>query len=146
MFGVTLGSRILTLDGEIPVEFLERNDRVITRRGARRLVSVAANDATSVFRCVQIDAYRLSLDQRQNVLLPWIQPVLVDLALAKVSDDRSGLRLLKASALISVDLAKGLEFRESRLFQLKFEAPELFVADGIYLASVPSPTFATDFP
>lgn len=38
--GLAAGSIILTLDGEIPVEWLQDGDRIITRSGARKLRGV----------------------------------------------------------------------------------------------------------
>ena len=35
------GTPVLTMDGELPVEFLQPGDRVLTRSGMRRLAQVA---------------------------------------------------------------------------------------------------------
>jgi Hint domain len=39
--GMAAGTGIRTLDGTIPVEYLEPGDRVVTRSGARRLMAVS---------------------------------------------------------------------------------------------------------
>jgi hypothetical protein len=38
--GIAAGSRVMTLDGEIPVEFVAPGDRIVTRDGMRRVVAV----------------------------------------------------------------------------------------------------------
>lgn len=38
--GLALGTPVLTLDGDLPVEFIMPGDRVITRNGMRKVVQV----------------------------------------------------------------------------------------------------------
>ncbi len=38
--GIVAGTPVLTLDGELPVQFLAPGDRLVTRRGARDIVAV----------------------------------------------------------------------------------------------------------
>jgi hypothetical protein len=38
--GLLAGTRVMTLDGALPVEFLTVSDRIVTRLGARRLLQI----------------------------------------------------------------------------------------------------------
>ncbi|TMV53147.1 hypothetical protein FGG78_39445 [Thioclava sp. BHET1] len=42
--GLVAGTRVMTLDGELPVEFLTVGDRLITRSGTRRLLAVTRRE------------------------------------------------------------------------------------------------------
>ena len=39
--GLLAGTQVRTLDGLIPVEFLEPGDRIVTRDGARQLMAIS---------------------------------------------------------------------------------------------------------
>lgn len=131
--GVVAGSRIRTLDGVLPVEFLAPGDRVVTRSGARRLVAV------SVLRRRQLDlvcirASTLGHDRPDSDL--WLAP-----------DQRVLVRDWRARVLYGTDVAAipaarltDGEFVLSRLqspvrlFTLRFAEDEVIWAEGLELA------------
>jgi len=61
---IAAGTIVLTLDGEIPVEWLQNDDRVITRAGARALRAVSSRPVAGSGRA-HATLYRLHFDQRQ---------------------------------------------------------------------------------
>jgi hypothetical protein len=127
------GTRIRTLDGELPVEFLEPGDRIVTRSGARRLVAVSLRLAPMV-DIVRLRTSTLGHGRPEaDLLLGPGQPVIV-------RDWRS--RILynaKVAAVPSARLADG-EFalreihRKVHLYTLRFEEDEVIWAEGVELA------------
>jgi hypothetical protein len=130
--GIMAGTRIRTLDGLIPVEYLEPGDRIVTRDGARRLVAVSVRKRRMA-AVVRIRAITLGHDRPEHdLLLAPGQPVM--------------LRDWRARALYGVDaaaipasrLADG-EFIVTEvlprvcLFTLHFASDEVIYADGLEL-------------
>jgi hypothetical protein len=131
--GMAAGTRVRTLDGVLPVEFLEPGDRIVTRSGARRLLAV------SVRRCrateiVRISASTLAHNRPEaDLLLGPGQPVIVRDWRARM------LYGAEVAAVPSVRLADGESvLRESRrqvlLYALRFAEDEVIWAEGIELA------------
>lgn len=135
--GIAQGTRVLTLQGALAVEFLEPGDRVITRAGARvlRRVEVAVVQDAAV---VAVAPGALGRDRPDAAIhLPAAQPVV--------------LRDWRAQALFGAPevavpvarLADGEFLRldrvaELRLFRLVFDAAEVVYADGVELACPPA--------
>jgi hypothetical protein len=131
--GMAAGTRIRTLDGVLPVEFLEPGDRIVTRSGARRLVSIA------IRRCRATEIVRLSASTlahnrpEADLLLGPGQPVIVRDWRARM------LYGAEVAAVPSIRLADGEDVqRESRrqvlLYALRFAEDEVIWAEGIELA------------
>ena len=75
--GVLQGTKVLTLDGEIPVDFLEIGDRVLTCAGASVLKSIEISVVTNA-RMIRISASTLGQERpEEDVLVPATQMVLV---------------------------------------------------------------------
>ena len=139
--GMAAGTRVRTLDGVLPVEFLEPGDRIVTRAGARRLLAV------SVRRCRAAEVVRLSASTlahnrpEADLLLGPGQPVIV-------RDWRA--RMLYGAAVAAVPavrLADGESVkRETRrqvlLYALRFAEDEVIWAEGIELACAAAPVAA----
>jgi hypothetical protein len=68
-FGILAGSLVRTLDGILPVEFLEPGDRVITRSGARRVGSISVS-RRRMLRMIRITASTQGHDRPEHDLLP----------------------------------------------------------------------------
>jgi hypothetical protein len=131
--GMAAGTRIRTLDGELPVEFLEPGDRIVTRSGARRLVAV------SVRRCRAAQVVRLSASTLghnrpdADLLLGPGQPVVV-------RDWRA--RMLYGAEIAAVPATRLTDgesvLRETRrqvlLYTLRFAEDEVIWAEGVELA------------
>ncbi len=134
--GLALGTRVMTLQGALPVEFLSPGDRVITRGGARVLRAVEVSVLRDV-AVVEVAPGALGHDRPEGRLcLPAGQPVLV-------RDWRAQALYGAAEATVPVARRADGEFlretrvEELRLFRLRFDAPEIVYADGVELACLP---------
>lgn len=134
--GVAAGTHIMTLDGALPVEFLEPGDRIITRSGARVLcaVSVRVSADESVLR---VSAGALGFDRPEgDVLIGSDQAVLV-------RDWRARAMFGQAQATVPVSaLADGTYIASHqvsglRFYTLSFDAPEVIYAEGVEIATTP---------
>lgn len=131
--GITAGTMVLTLDGELPVQFLAPGDRVITRSGARVLKDIAVSVLQDV-PMVRISASALGHDRPEgDVFVTPGQPVLVRDWRAKALYDRSSA-MVEAQRLVDGDYIRREVVAEARLFTLYFEQEEVLYAGGLELA------------
>ena len=138
--GILAGTTLLTLDGELPVEFLTPGDRVITRSGARVLAQVSAQ-TVSDFAAVEIRPGTLGHDRPGRPLVIGAdQPVLV-------RDWRAQALYGTAQALVPAHrLADGHYIRrvtlaQAQVFTLTFTTGETVYAEGVELgfpAAIPA--------
>ena len=130
VLGLVAGTQVRTLDGLLPVEYLQPGDRIVTRAGARRLeaVSVVQRRMAGV---VRIRATTLGHDRpEQDLLLAPGQPVLI-------RDWRArALYGVEVAAIPASRLADG-EFivaevqQQVRLYTLRFAEDEVIYAEGL---------------
>lgn len=130
--GVAAGVRIYTLEGALPVEFLEAGDRVVTRTGARRLRRVIAGSHTGSL--VRIAPGALGHDRPGAPLLIGAQARLLmrDWRIEVIYGKREAL--VPATAMVDgtyVTLGRG----RAQLFALEFDEPEVIYADGVEIAA-----------
>jgi hypothetical protein len=130
--GMAAGTSVMTLDGAIPVEFLNVGDRVLTRDGARTLRGIAV-------RVVNGDAVRvgpgtLGHDKpTEDVVLAVGQPMLV-------RDWRAKALYGAAQALVPVErmadgqMIRRVSVRGLRMFTLTFDSVVVVYAGGLELA------------
>lgn len=131
--GMLAGTMVRTLDGVLPVDYLAPGDRIVTRSGARRLVSVSVVLRKQV-HLVRIRASSMGHDRPdQDLLLSPGQAVVI-------RDWRAqALYGVTAAAIPASRLADG-EFicvevhRNARLYTLRFEDEEVIYAEGLELA------------
>lgn len=132
--GLLAGTRLLTLDGELPVEYLNIGDRIITRdAGLSILRDVRVIDADCDI--VRVRAGSLGhnrpdtdteLPATQRVLVrDWRAQALFDMKAALVP-----LRRLIDGTFVSLEAR-----RRVRLVQLCFDAPHILYADGLEVES-----------
>jgi Hint domain len=131
--GVIQGTQVLTLDGEIPVEFLEIGDRVLTRNGARVLKSIEITVVRHA-RMVRIGASTLGHERpEEDVLVPATQKILVRdwraMALAGTKQ-----ALIAASRLTDGEFIRGEMLDLARIYTLAFEDDAVIYAGGLELA------------
>lgn len=130
---VPAGTLVMTLDGAIPVEYLNPGDRIVTRTGARALRRVSARTVS------QCDMIRVRSDQHPtrptaDLLLSPDQHILV-------RDWRARALTGMDQAMISADKLVDGEFiqRETvaaqNLVMLEFDAPVIFYAGSLELAA-----------
>lgn len=131
-YGLALGTKVLTLDGELPVEFLEPGDRILTRSGSRRLISVEVSLVKNA-RMMRVGASTLGRERpEEDVLLPAAQPVLVRDWRAKAMAG-SSQAMIPISRLADGEFIRGEIVAEVRLFALAFEEEVVVYAGGLEL-------------
>lgn len=131
--GLLCGTTVRTLDGVLPVEFLEPGDRIITRSGARRLgsVSVSRRRALAV---VRFSASTLGHDRPEQDLLvtPGTPIVIRDWRAMAVYG--TPVAVLPAERLADGDLVRLEVLAEARIFTLRFAEDEVIWAEGLEIA------------
>jgi hypothetical protein len=129
---VMAGTPILTLDGSLPVEFLQPGDRIVTRAGMRRLSQVEVRVVRNA-RVVRIAHETLGKDTpSDDILVAAGQMVLVRdwraQALAGVP-----AALFPAARLADGEYIRNQTLPEARLFTLVFEDEAIIYAAGLEL-------------
>ena len=77
LMAVLAGTPVLTLEGDLPVEFLQPGDRVITRAGARRITQVEVTVVRNA-RVVRISHGTLGVDcPTEDVTVSAAQEILI---------------------------------------------------------------------
>lgn len=131
--GLLAGTQIRTLDGLLPVEFLQPGDRIITRAGMRRLmaISVQRRKASTV---VRVRATTLGHDRPENdlVLAPG-QPVMIRDWRARALYG-AATAAIPASRLVDGEFIVSEQRQVARLFTLRFEDDEVIYAEGLEIA------------
>jgi Hint domain len=131
--GILAGTSVLTLEGEIPVQFLAPGDRVITRSGARKLVHVAVHTVECA-DVIRIKASALGHDR------PGDDMILAPGQLIHVRDWRAKAlygtaeAAVPAARLVDGDYIRHDRLLEARFFTLAFDAPAVIYADGLEVA------------
>lgn len=131
--GLTVGTTVLTLDGELPVQFLAPGDRIITRSGAKVLKSVDV----SVLRdadMIRVSASALGHDRPEAdcFIAPGQKIMLRDWrAKALYGQD---VAMIEAQRLCDGDYIRPETVTEIRVFTLKFDRDEVIYAGGLELA------------
>ena len=131
--GITVGTTVLTLEGELPVQFLAPGDRVITRSGARMLKSVEVlvlRDADMI----RVSASALGHDRPEAdcFIAPGQKIMLRDWrAKALYGQD---VAMIEAQRLCDGDYIRPETVTEIRVFTLKFDRDEVIYAGGLELA------------
>ena len=133
VMAVIAGTPVLTLDGELPVEFLQPGDRILTRAGARRVIQIEVAVVRNA-RVVRISHGTLGVDcPTEDVTVSAGQEILV-------RDWRAKTMFGKPHAMIpAARLADGEYIRcetlpEARFFSLSFEDDAVIYAGGLELA------------
>lgn len=134
--GIVTGTEIRTLDGDLPIEFLNPGDRVITRNGgATRLMAI---ERDTVFeKAVEVTASAMNRDvPDRRLILPASQPVLLRDWRAKVMFGQPQA-VAPVGALIDHGFILDLGEQELDLHRLIFERDQVIYAGGMELTSEP---------
>lgn len=130
--GLVAGTSVMTMDGELPVEYLSPGDRIITRAGVRRLAAVCVRVDRDV-DLVHIGVGTLGHDRPcTETLVPLHQMILI-------RDWRAQVLYGSAQALVAAGrLADGTMIRvetvaEARIFTLSFDSDVVVYAGGLEL-------------
>ncbi|VDC31806.1 hypothetical protein XINFAN_03161 [Pseudogemmobacter humi] len=131
--GITVGTPVLTLDGELPVQFLALGDRVITRNGARVLKAISVQVLRDA-AMIRVSASALGHDRPESdVFLAPSQKVLLRDWRAKALYG-SETALVEAARLADGEYIRQETVAELRLFTLHFGRDEVIYAGGLELA------------
>lgn len=133
--GIAQGTRVMTMDGSIPVEFLNEGDRIVTRAGMRKLKAVEVTEYDKARGC-HISASVLGHDRPDaDITVGPATPVYIRDWRAKALYGREQVLVqagrLADGAYIALDEAP----RKMRFFNLVFETREIFYAEGLEVAS-----------
>ena len=130
---ILAGTTVLTLDGELPVEFLQPGDRILTRAGARRLKQVVASVVHNA-RVVCIAHGTLGVDRPvEDVSVSAAQQILVRDWRAKALTG-TATAMIPAARLADGEYIRALTLAEARFFSLSFEDDAVIYAGGLELA------------
>ena len=131
--GLVAGTSVMTMDGALPVEYLTPGDRIITRAGARRLISISVRVDRDV-DVVRVAAGTLGFDRPcEETVLPLHQLILI-------RDWRATALYGAQQALVAAGrLADGTHIAietadEVRVFLLEFADDVVIYAGGLELA------------
>lgn len=134
--GITAGTCVLTLEGEMPVQFLAPGDRVITRSGARVLKDIRVTVLRDA-AMVRISASALGHERpEEDMFVAPSQPVLVRDWRAKALYGKD-VAMVEAQRLADGGYIRKEVVAELRLFTLVFEREEVVYAGGLELACAP---------
>ncbi|NEY88795.1 Hint domain-containing protein [Tabrizicola oligotrophica] len=139
--GLVQGTPVLTLDGELPVEFLMPGDRVITRNGMRKVLQVEVTRVENA-RVVAISPDSLGVGRPDAVIfVAPAQAVLIRDWRAKALYGRTEAQVAAAS-LCDGEFIRADILPEARFVALRFAGPEVIFAGGTELACAAVPVAA----
>jgi len=130
--GIAAGTVVLTLDGALPVDFIEPGDRIITRDGMRVVREVTVHRYSGP--AIRIAAGALGHDRpEQDLVLPAETPVLV-------RDWRAEALFGARQAVVPVERLADGEFIATvtalslRLYDLRFDTAQVIYAEGLEIS------------
>jgi hypothetical protein len=131
--GLVIGTKVLTMEGELPVEYLSAGDRVITRNGARALVEITRSWAQNL-DVVRISEGVLGHDRPEaDLLVAPTQAILIRDWRARAFAG-SASAMIPAARLVDGEYIRHEVLPEARLFTLHFEEPEVIYAGSLELS------------
>ena len=131
--GLVAGTRVMTMDGDLPVDYLTPGDRILTRAGARVLAAVTVRVERDV-DMVQIGTGTLGHHRPcADMLVPVHQMILIRDWRAQALYG-APQALVAAGRLADGSLIRTVAMAEARLFTLHFECDVVIYAGGMELA------------
>ena len=135
--GIVLGTPVLTLDGDLPVEYISPGDRVVTRNGMRKVVQVEVTRVQNA-RVVAINRDSLGVGRPvEDMRISPNQMVLIRDWRAKALYGKTEA-MIPASRLCDGEFIRPEVMTEARFITLRFEGPEVIYAGGMELACAPA--------
>jgi hypothetical protein len=130
---IMVGTPVLTLEGELPVEFLQPGDRILTRSGARKVAQVEVTVVHNA-RVVRISHGTLGVDRpTEDVTVSAGQQILIRDWRAKAMFG-TAQAMIAASRLVDGEYIRAETVAEARFFTLSFEDDAVIYAGGLELA------------
>jgi hypothetical protein len=131
--GMLAGTRIRTLEGTLPVEYLEPGDRIVTRSGARRLVGVSVIVLADA-DLIRIRASTLGHDRPdQDLLVLPAQPIVIRDWRAQALFG-AAVAAIPAARLVDGEFIRREAQQDVRLYALQFDEDEVVFAEGLEVA------------
>lgn len=139
--GLAPGTTVLTMDGAIPVEFLNPGDRIVTRRGMRKLKVIMRHNLPEGTPRVVVSAAALGGKPATDVILMPGQRILVRDWRAQALWGKD-IAAPQAARLVDGEFIRTETKGRQIMLSLYFGAPEILYADGLELASADKPKVA----
>ncbi len=128
--GLTAGTPVLTLDGEMPVEHLASGDRVVTRNsGIAILVGVRRSPATAPLVRFAAGSLGHMRPEEDAVLGPGTRVLIRDWRAAALYGQASAM--VAAARLVDGAYIQRAVFRDTALFMPEFDAAQVIYAGGL---------------
>ncbi|MEZ5913071.1 MAG: Hint domain-containing protein [Paracoccaceae bacterium] len=130
--GLASGTAVLTLDGEIPVEFLNEGDRVVTRSGLRTLRAVHVQILCNA-QVVRVSGSALGHGRpdRDAILAPGQSILLRDWRARALYGVEAAL--VPAARLVDGAYVSAEPVAAERIYLLEFDEAEVIYAGGLEL-------------
>jgi hypothetical protein len=132
--GLTPDAVVMTADGAIPAAYLETGDRIVTRRGMRRVLAAIRRPWPGSQRPVLVLRDALGGKPDRACILPEGQRLLVRDWRARALWHRDAA-VPEAGALVDGTFIRWSATRPVELLQFFLGQPELILVDGLQLAS-----------
>jgi hypothetical protein len=130
---VVVGTPVLTLEGELPVEFLQPGDRVLTRSGARRVKQVEVTVVQNA-RVIKVSHDTLGIGRpNKDVTVSASQKILIRDWRAKAMTGKPQA-MIAAARLVDGEYIRAEILAEVRFFTLSFDEDAVIYAGGLELA------------
>ena len=130
---VLVGTPVLTLDGELPVEFVQPGDRILTRSGSRRVKQVEVSVVQNA-RVVKISHDTLGVDRpSEDVTVSAGQQILIRDWRARAMFGATEA-MIPAARLVDGEYIRAEVAAEARFFTLSFDEDAVIYAGGLELA------------
>ncbi|WP_166486083.1 Hint domain-containing protein [Jannaschia sp. CCS1] len=139
--GLDPGTTVLTMDGAIPVEFLSTGDRLITRRGVRKIKAILRHHVPEGTPRVVISADALGGKPATDITLMPGQRVLIRDWRAQALWGKD-IAAPQAARLVDGEFIRTETTGAQVMLSLYFGAPEIIYADGLELTSADLPSVA----
>ena len=135
-YGMAMATPVMTLDGLLPVEYLNPGDRILTRSGTRRLRAIEMTRIQNA-RVVRISESTLGADvPLAAMLVTPDQPILIRDWRAKALYGVAQA-MIPARRLVDGEYIRAEVVADLRLFTLHFEAAEVIYVGGLELFCAP---------
>lgn len=139
--GLVIGTPVLTLEGELPVEYIAPGDRIITRSGMRQVLAVEVTRVENArVICINRDSLGVGRPMDEMMVVP-NQPIMLRDWRAKALYGTAEA-LVPASRLCDGEFVRADILPEARFITLRFAAPEVIYAGGMELACAPATVVA----